>query len=93
MLSTPEAGVLAPSDAGGAQGSLGQLPVSFSVRLPGSLNMSGLPVYMSASNLRRVVVAAGGALPSVLRRLFGEGARDCAARLDSREEGALFGCR
>jgi predicted acylesterase/phospholipase RssA len=89
VLSTPDSRVLAPSDAGGAQGALGQLPVPFSVRLPSTLNMSGLGVYLSLSNLRRVVVAGAGAPPAVLRRLFIEGQRDCASRLET-SGGALW---
>ena len=68
--------------ARGAQGSLGELPVRLNVRLPGSLNMSGLAVSLSVSNLRRVMAAAGGAPPAAMRRLFAEGERDCAARLE-----------
>ena len=89
VLSTPDARVLAPLDTGGAQGALGQLPVPFSVRLPGTLNMSGLGVYLSLSNLRRVAVAGAGAPPAVLRRLFTEGQRDCALRLEA-SGGALW---
>lgn len=83
VFSTPEIGTLAPSDAGGAKGSLGELPMPFNVRLPGTLDLSGLCVWMSLPNLRRAVVAAAGAPPPVMERLFSEGARDCAAYIEA----------
>ena len=83
VFSTPEADTLAPSDVGGAQGSLGELPVPFNVRLPGTLDMSGLRLWLSLPNLRRAVVAAAGAPRPVMLQLFREGARDCAAYIES----------